>query len=171
MFRPARVTFPESTRKVPATELSNVYFPEPFVPMMMRNEPRSRVRETLRKARTSLAVPGKKVLVSRVSSSISRRRNFGGRGRFELAQESGGNQGNEDKGRGDELKVIRIQSPAQRDRDQQAEQNGTHDRPGDQQADFVTPDTRFPDDHAGPAPHHHPDAHLHVRETLILSQH
>src|SRR6266576_158417 len=39
MSLPARLIRPVSTRNGPATALSRVDFPEPFEPMMMRNEP------------------------------------------------------------------------------------------------------------------------------------
>ncbi len=35
---------------------------------------------------------------------------------------------------------------------------------------MLHPHERFPDNHAGKPPHHHADSHLHIGETLILSE-
>src|SRR4051812_38522381 len=106
MFCPASVNEPRSGRNVPATALSRVDLPEPLVPMIIRNEPRSNRRDTSRRARTSLGVPGLKVLVRRAISSMS----GGGRvrvsGRFELTQERWGDERDENKAGGNQLEVV-----------------------------------------------------------------
>ena len=63
MWRPASVIRPESAIKVPATAFSKVDFPEPFVPMMRRNDPRSRLSETFLSARTCVGRVGVEGLV------------------------------------------------------------------------------------------------------------
>ena len=68
--RPAESS-PRSTKNPPATALSSVDFPDPFVPMTMTNEPSSTVRSTPRSARTSFGVPALKVLKTLRSSSTA----------------------------------------------------------------------------------------------------
>src|SRR5262245_36525673 len=102
---------PLSTRNVPATALRSVDFPEPLVPMMIRNELGSNRSETLRSARTSFGVPGLKVLVMLETSSMSGGGRFCWRHRFQLAQKRGRYECNENKCGSDEFKVIRVQPP------------------------------------------------------------
>src|SRR5690348_10132698 len=99
---------PESTRNVPATAFKSVDLPEPFVPMMITNDPASNVRLTPCSERTSLGVPALKVL--RTCSTLS----MGGVPVLQLVEHSRQNQGHEDEGRGDQLQVVGIQAPAQR---------------------------------------------------------
>src|SRR5262245_48891322 len=114
---------PISTGNVPATALSRVDFPEPFVPMTITNEPGSRTRSMPRKARTSLAVPAWNVFAIWVSSSISSRSAIA-HPRQGIRQD----QRDEHKDGSHQLEIVRIQSCAQRDRDQQAEQDRPHHR-------------------------------------------
>src|SRR5262249_58896981 len=107
----ARLIEPVSTMNVPATAFSKVDFPEPFVPMMIRNEPVSSRSETPRNARTSLGVPGLNVLPMLEISSMSGGGGF--RGRFEFANQRGCDERDEHKCGGDEFQIIWIQPPAQ----------------------------------------------------------
>src|SRR4026209_2870719 len=118
---PASRIVPASRRKVPATELSSVDFPEPFVPMTITNEPASRLRSMPRKARTSLAVPAWNVFAMRVSSSISACSAIA-----DALQSIWQDERGEHEDRGDQLEIVRIQPGAQRDGDEQAEQNRPH---------------------------------------------
>ena len=111
MFWPASMSLPASAMNVPATALSRVDLPEPFVPMMRRNEPRSSRSETSRNARTSLGVPGLNVLVMLVISSISDGGWLRIGGWLELAQQRRGDQRHEHKRRGDELQIVGVQAP------------------------------------------------------------
>src|ERR1044071_5658208 len=70
MSLPAMVIAPRSTMKLPATALSSVDFPEPFVPITMTNDPSSIASDTPRSARTSLGVPSKKVFCTSRSCSM-----------------------------------------------------------------------------------------------------
>src|SRR3954468_11030332 len=100
---PAMEMAPRSTKKLPATALSSVDFPEPFVPMTVTNEPSSICSDTPRRARTSFGVPAKNVFCNSRSCSmpslfLHRRRE---------------DQRTEDEDRRYQLEVVRIQAPAQ----------------------------------------------------------
>src|SRR5262245_17955203 len=124
MLLPARLIEPVSTMNVPATAFSNVDLPEPFEPMMIKNEPVSSRSDTPRKARTSFGVPRLKVLAMLEISSMS---GGGGlRGRFQFAQQCGRDQRYEHKRGGYQFQIIRIQSPAQRDGHEQPEEHRPH---------------------------------------------
>src|SRR5215831_8562283 len=97
MLLPARLIEPVSMMNVPATAFSKVDFPEPFVPMMIRNEPVSNRSDTPRNARTSFGVPGLKVLAMSEISSMS------GPLGFEFAHQCGRDERDENEGGGDEL--------------------------------------------------------------------
>src|SRR6185369_10138840 len=106
-------TVPPSTKKLPATALSSVDFPEPFVPITVTNEPSSICRETLRSARTSFRVPAKNVFCRSRSCSMPPHLLHGHRH----------DQRAEDEDRRHELEVVRVQAPAQRDRDDQSKED------------------------------------------------
>src|ERR1051325_8891148 len=116
---------PRSTRNPPATAFSSVDFPEPFVPMTMTNDPSSMSSDTPRRARTSFGVPAKNVF------RTSRRRSMP----FRFLHEHGQDERAEHERRRHELEVIRIQSPAQRQRDDQSEKHRAHDRADERGAD------------------------------------
>src|SRR5437016_703466 len=122
-------TLPWSTGKAPATAFRRVDFPEPLVPTTITNDPSSMVKSTPCRDRTSLGVPWLKVLRMARSSSMGclRPRLLA----IEPANESGNDQGQKQEQRGDQFEIVRIESPAQRDGHQQAEQHRTHDRSGD----------------------------------------
>src|SRR5436853_6537430 len=105
---PAIEMAPRSTKKLPATALSSVDFPEPFVPITVTKEPSSICRDTLRSARTSFSVPAKNVFCS--SRSCSMPPHLLHRGRHD--------QRAEHEDRRYELEVIRVQAPAQCDGDE-----------------------------------------------------
>src|SRR5579871_1304319 len=152
MLRPAIAMLPSSTRNVPATALSRVDFPEPLVPMTIRNEPWGRLSETLRRARTSLGVPGLKVLKMRSICSIGLG-SFRGleTTRLQAPQQSGHHESGKDEHRGNQFQVVGTESPAQGDGHKQAEEDRPHDRAGDKQADRARAHQRFADNHAGDA--------------------
>ena len=68
--RPARRIRPLSTGKLPATALSSVDFPEPFVPTTMTKDAGSIVRSMPCSDRTSFGVPAKNVLRMSLTSSM-----------------------------------------------------------------------------------------------------
>src|SRR5262249_4498685 len=106
MSVPASLMEPIAAMKVPANRLGREDLPEPLVPMMIRNEPVSNRSETPRRARTSLGVPGLKVLWMPVISSMSGGGRFG-RG-FEFAQDGRRDERDKDEGGGDEFEVVGI---------------------------------------------------------------
>src|SRR6266849_3541333 len=112
-------TLPSSTGKAPATAFRRVDFPEPLVPTTITNDPSSMVKSTPCRDRTSLGVPTLKVLRMARSSSMGCLRLLA----VEMANESGNDQGQKQEQRRDQLEVVRIESPAQRNRHQQAEQH------------------------------------------------
>src|SRR4051794_68075 len=116
---------PVSTMKVPATAFSSVDFPEPLVPMTMRNEPDGKVRETSVSALTSLGVPGLKVFeMRRISSMGSSHLGQGapaGAARLQPVGHVGQHQRGEYKNGGDEFEVVRAEAPAQGNGHQHAE--------------------------------------------------
>src|ERR1051325_7540808 len=151
---------PWSTKKLPATALSSVDFPEPFVPMTMTNEPSSISSETPRNARTSFGVPSKNVFRRSRSCSMS----------SQFSHQHRQHERAEDEDRGDEFQIVRIESPSKCDGDDQPEHDRAHDGAGERGADGVRPDERAADDHAGQPPDDHADAHLHVGEALVLRE-
>src|SRR4030095_15860884 len=72
MSAPSTLIFPESTKKEPATAFNSVDFPDPFVPMMMTNDPSWTFSPTSRSARSSLGVPALKILLTLAISSMGR---------------------------------------------------------------------------------------------------
>src|SRR5262245_30491022 len=141
---PAMVSEPVSGKNEPATALSSVDFPEPLVPMMIRNEPCARSRDTSVSARTSFTVPGLNIfdtwLICSMGSGSLRR--DGGGANAQAPREVGHYERGEDEDGRDQLQIVRIEPPAQRDRDQQPEQHGAHHGAGDEQADRAGPDER-----------------------------
>src|SRR4051794_22856323 len=123
---------PPSTKKLPATALSSVDFPEPFVPMTMTNDPSSICSDTPRSARTSFGVPAKNVFCNSRSCSMP--------SHFHLLHQHRHHQRAEDEDRGDELEIVRIQSPPQRERDDQSKEHGAYDRARQRGADAVRSD-------------------------------
>src|SRR5579864_4337434 len=107
---------PASTVNVPATALSNVDLPEPFIPMTTTTDPFSICRSTPWSARTSLGVFGKKVLAMPAISSTCHPLP-------DIRRQVGQYEGHQHKRSGDQLQVVWVQSPAQGDRHQQPEQN------------------------------------------------
>src|SRR2546427_12532476 len=111
MSAPVRKIAPESTQNDPATALSKVDFPEPFVPMMTTNDPSFTVGLTACSACSSLGVPGLNVLLSgRISS-------MGGSALEQVKpfQEPGGYKRQQGEQRSDECQGIGIESQAQCD--------------------------------------------------------
>src|SRR5438045_9581351 len=102
--------------------LSSVDFPEPLVPMTITKEPSSIEISTLCKERTSLGVPALNVLAIRCVSSM-------GRGpcpnSIEFGKQGWQNQSEENESGRDQLQVVRIESPAQSDGNEEAEEYGT----------------------------------------------
>src|SRR5947209_12634020 len=93
---------PRSTKKLPATALSSVDFPEPFVPITVTKEPSLICRDTPRKASTSFSVPAKNVFCNSRSCStpppvLHRHRH---------------DQRAENKYRRHQFEIVRIQAPA-----------------------------------------------------------
>src|SRR6266852_5892496 len=109
MSAPPSKIAPESTQNDPATALSKVDFPEPFVPMMTTNAPSFTVRLIACSACSSLGVPGLNVLLTeRISST--------GRSQLEQVkpfQEPGSYKRQEDEHCSDEFQVIGISAQAQ----------------------------------------------------------
>src|SRR5207249_1112081 len=118
---------PSSTKKLPATALRSVDFPEPFVPMTIRNEPASRIRSTPWSARTSFGVSGLKVLRTPRTSST--------RAPPQSLAEPGQHQGGEHEERGDELQIVRFEARAERNGDEQSEEQRPHHRAGDEETE------------------------------------
>src|SRR5205814_3366367 len=111
---------PLSTKKLPATALSSVDFPEPFVPITVTKEPSSICSDTPRSARTSFSVPAKNVFCNSRSCSMP----------SHLLHRHRHDQRAEDEDRRHQLEVVRVQAPAQCDRDDQSEEDRPHDRTG-----------------------------------------
>src|SRR5258706_13983290 len=143
---------PRSTMKLPATAFSSVDFPEPFVPMTMTNDPSSICSDTPLRARTSFGVPSKNVFRNSRSCSMP----------FHFLQERRHDERAEDEQRRDELQVIRIQSPSQREGDDQSKEHRAQDRARERGADAVRSDQGPADDDAGRPPDDHADTHRHV---------
>src|SRR3954454_21057168 len=156
----AMLIVPRYTYKLPATALSSVDFPEPFVPMTMTNEPSSMSSDTPRRERTSFGVPSKNVLRSSRTCSMS----------LHFLQRHRQHERAENEDRGHQFQVVRIESPAQRERDDQSKKHRAHDRADERGADAVGADQRAADDHARQSPHNHADAHLHIGESLVLRE-
>src|SRR5919108_5513154 len=104
---------PSSTGKLPATALSKVDLPDPFVPITITQDPSSRVRSTPQSAFTSFDVPGFNVLQTFLSSSIEHRfrlrsgdRLEGARPFFELGQNPRQDQRRENKPGGDSFAIV-----------------------------------------------------------------
>src|SRR5215475_7638702 len=152
---PASEIEPESTGNDPATALSRVDFPEPLVPMMTTNEPGSTLRLTPSSARSSLGVPGLKVLRIVSSSSMGRTRSF----EVVSLEQPGGDQRQENKQRGDEFQVVGIEAHAESDGHQQPEKHRAHHRAYDAYPELPGADQCFSDDYARKAPHHHANSH------------
>src|SRR5688572_11220796 len=143
MACPARLMVPRSGVNEPATALSSVDFPDPFVPMMIRNEPCGSSSDTSESARTSLTVPRLNVFDSRLMCSTLRRlRPNRPLALTEPAHKIGHHERREHENRRDQLEVVRIEPPAQGDRHQQPEQHGAHHRAGDEQPDGAAADER-----------------------------
>src|SRR6478672_5458984 len=140
---------PESTTNVPAMALSNVDLPEPFVPITITNDPSSIVRSTPCRDRTSFGVPALKVLARFLVSSIDW---YPGSLRAELREQVGQDQRQEYEHGSDQLKIVRIESPAQCDRHQEPEKHRAHHRASDGKTELSRPNQRFSDDHAGQTP-------------------
>src|ERR1051325_9373466 len=100
MSLPAMRISPRSTMKLPATALSNVDFPEPFVPITMTNDPSSICSDTPRSARTSFGVPSKNVFCRSRSCSMP--------SPFQLLHQHRQHQRAEDEEGRHELQVVRI---------------------------------------------------------------
>src|SRR5512146_1273130 len=121
---------PSSSLNEPAMALSRVDLPEPLPPRMTRKAPSGSSRLSPRRARTSLAVPGLKVLrrwltVSMQSLSQGVLRSVGrrdcGRQFFVPAKQERYDQGREYKEGSDQLEVVGIEAPAQGDGHEQTE--------------------------------------------------
>src|SRR5439155_5615020 len=135
--------WPESTTNVPAIALSKVDLPEPFVPMTMTHDPSSIITSTPSSERTSFGVPGLNTFeIPRVSSMRGLSLPLlGFRNRmdapYRLAyplQESGKDKRQEYKDRRDQFQIIRIQTPAERNCDEQAKEHRSHNGPDDCQS-------------------------------------
>src|SRR5438270_1823815 len=129
---------PRSTKKLPATALSSVDFPEPFVPITVTNDPSSICSETLRRARTSFGVPAKNVFCKSRSCSMP----------SHLLRRRRQHERAEDEDRRHEFEVVRIQAPAQCHGDDQSKEDRAEDRAGERGADAVRSDEGAADDHA-----------------------
>src|SRR5208337_5325286 len=99
MSRPARRTLPPSTKKDPATAFSNVDLPEPLVPMTTVKDPSWMLSVTPWRALTSFTLPAWKVLRTPLTSSMGEPP-FA---RFQIGNQFGGDQSEEDKRRSDQL--------------------------------------------------------------------
>src|SRR5262249_38403822 len=139
---PMRIV-PWSTKNVPATEFSSVDFPDPFVPITITNEPSSISRSIPCSERTSFGVPGLNVLRTPRSSSTGHLRLLPP----ELRSKSRNDQRDEYEERRNQLQIVRIQSPAQRDRHQQPEQDRSHDRACNHQAELFFAHQSLANDH------------------------
>src|SRR5499425_2599500 len=154
MSEPSILIFPESTKKDPATAFNSVDFPEPFVPMMMTNDPSCTFSSTPRSARISFGVPALNVLLTRAISSMRRLR-----GRFlpqrpHTFEQRRRDQRQKNKHGRSQFQVIRVQSQAQRNRHQQAKQHRTHHRARDAQPERPRSYQRLTDNYARQTPHH-----------------
>ena len=122
MLRPARhvlaldVDAAGVDQECPGNRIEQRGFPEPFVPITITNEPSWMVRSTPCKDLTSLGVPALNVFkILFVSSTCG-----GPHSRdAEFRQQVWQNQREEDKRSGDQLQVVWVEAPAQRDGDEQ----------------------------------------------------
>ena len=123
MSCPLRLIFPLSVMNEPATEFNNVDLPEPLVPMMMRKSPSLSVTDTFCSAKTSLTLPGWKVLEMFVISSMSDSPSgwLVATLVHKATPDGWSNESRKDKERRDELEVVWIQAPAERDGNQESE--------------------------------------------------
>src|SRR5258706_8135031 len=104
---------PRSTKKLPATALSSVDFPEPFVPITVTKEPSSICSDTPRRASTSFRVPAKNVFCNSRSCSTPPPILHGHRH----------DQRAEDKDRRHQFEIVRVQTPAQGHSDDQSKED------------------------------------------------
>ncbi len=132
----------------------------------MTNDPSSIARSTPCRARTSLGVSALKVL----TNAADLEHHAAALLRPKLARHVRQDQRRKDEAGGNELQIVRIQPAAERDRDEQPEQHGSHDGAGDDESELADADERLADDDAGQSPHHHADSHLHVSESLVLGE-
>src|SRR5215469_2403273 len=154
---------PLSTVNVPATAFRKVDFPEPLVPMMITHDPAATSRVTPRRERTSFGVPALNVFVTLHTSSMPAPP-------ASLPEKLRYSQCKKHENGSDQLQVIGVQPPTQCHRDQQAKQYGSHYRPDDGHSELTRSHQRFSNDYAGQTPHHHPDSHADVRESLVLRE-
>src|SRR5437867_12250237 len=123
---------PASTGKLPATALSKVDLPDPFVPITITQEPSSMVSSTPQSALTSFDVPGLNVLQTFCSSSIEHRFRMrsgywldGVRPLSELGQNPRQHLSDENKSAGDQSQIDALEPPTRDDGDEQAEEHRT----------------------------------------------
>src|SRR5205085_7300742 len=154
---------PSSTSKLPATALRSVDFPEPLVPITMRNEPSSIDRLTPRSARTSFGVSAWNVLRMAPTSSM---RPPPAHSREEI----GKHERRKHKQRRQQFEVVRIQARTQRNRDEKTEQDRSHRCAHNQEPEACAADERLAEDYARKPPYHHADSHLHVGKPLVLRE-
>ena len=110
---------PRSTRNDPATALSNVDFPEPFVPMTITNEPSSIVRSTPCKRPHLVGGAGVERLGDVVNlqhgmyASSTTVASFATFVPAAWRRTSGQHERREHEQRGDQLQIVGVQTPAQ----------------------------------------------------------
>src|SRR5262245_14429459 len=164
--RPARRIVPASSGNVPATALSSVDFPDPFVPITTTNDPGSIVKSMPASARTSFGVPSKNVLNAlRISNIAWSLQYFGPQ-----SCQFGDDQRGQHEGRRNQLQIIGVESPSQGNRHEQTKYDRPHHGADQEPADLSRSYQRFTNDHTRQPPYEHADPHLHVRETLVLGQ-
>src|SRR5690625_1017546 len=167
---PSTVTVPASGGSFPAMTLSIVDFPAPLDPMTVVNSPGASRSEMPWRARRSFGVPAKNVLLTSVSSSMSRTSRRRGRGGGPPQRAQGAHpaehaplrqhQGDDDEHGGDELHVVGVE-PAhpQGDLDRHPVQHrAEHDgQRGDD--DEPRAEDRLAEDDRGQARDDEPDPH------------
>src|SRR5690625_716619 len=176
---PSTVTVPVSGGSLPAMTLSIVDFPAPLEPMTVANSPGSSRSEMPWRASRSFGVPAKNVLLTSVSSSMSRTSRRGGRrrGAAQGPQRTdppehaplGQEERDDDEDGGDELHVVGVEEPdPQGELDGDPVQHGAeHDgERGDE--DDTRAEDRLAEDDRGQAGDDEPDPHRDVGEPLVL---
>ena len=84
--------------------------------------------------------------------------------------ETRGDQSGENEDGSNQFEVIGIETPAKRERDEQAEEDRSHDGSDDEESEAAGGDKGFADNDAGQSPDEHADAHLNISEALVLSE-
>ena len=95
---------------------------------------------------------------------------FSRRGWSQFMEKGWCHQSDKHKGSGDNFEIVGIESPAQGDRHQQAEEDGSHHGSRNEKTEAVGADKCLADNHAGETPDDHAYSHLDICKSCILGE-